>query len=386
MKLIKTQDHNGIRAPENIPEDITAGDEEIFSRITCFQLTPEQIKRITAPEACFPSERSLLAVHWHPEFVPLDVISPRIVAMFPNVDNSLIIPTQHNVLMSWNDFSGVEVDCYSSGFNQKVQLLLHFKNENLQNADVLKSMLHHTFKYRSSQLFEYIHTITSPNDDWINTAANDTGSGASLVRFVRIYVSKIKALLDKNMSAIPQDAIKNKLIRDFFDGLRPQYGDRLINRAQIYLTAIKQIVKANFSNKYFYKTSEIIEEARSLNAGIVIPHPEQFWPILLADYDVDGIEVWNPQSRRYTEFLISVLNEKNKKRRARQRELLIFMGDDTHMSEKVKDPACQDPVKAHREIGVQPAWEDFSICKQLICANIDKAKVIDEYRNRLLQS
>jgi hypothetical protein len=385
MKLIKTQDHSGIRAPENIPEDITPRDEEIFSKITCFQLTPEQIKRITTPEACFPSEKSLLAIHWHPEFVPLDVITRRIDAMFPNIQESLIIPTQHNVIMSLNNFSGVEVDCYSSGFNQKVQLLLHFKTENLQRADVLKSMLHHTFKYRSSQLFEYIHTITSPNEDWTNKAANDTGSGASLVRFVRIYVSKIKAMLDRNINSIPQDAIKNKLIRDFFDGLRPIYGDRLINRAQIYLTAVKQIVKAHFSNKYFYKTSEIIEEARSLNAGIVIPHPEQFWPILLADYDVDGYEVWNPQSMRYTEFLISVLNEKNKKRRPRQRELLIFMGDDTHMSEKVKDPAIQDPVKACREIGVQDAWDDFSICKQLICGNIDKAKVIREYRNRLLQ-
>ncbi|MCU0599766.1 MAG: hypothetical protein MUE70_10990 [Desulfobacterales bacterium] len=386
MKLIKTQDNNGIRAPEDIPEEITPADEEIFSKITCFQLTPEQVKRITTPESCFPSEKSLLAIHWHPEFVPMDVVRRRINAMFPNISESLIIPTQHNVLMPWNEFSGVEVDCYSSGFNQKVQLLLHFKNENLQNADVLKSMLVHTFKYRSSQLFEYIHTITAPKEDWVNKAANDTGSGASLARFARIYVSKIKVLLDRNIHRIPQDAIKNKLIRDFFNELRPVYGDRLINRAQIYLTAVKQIVKANFSNKYFYKTSEIIEEARSLNAGIVIPHPEQFWPILLADYDVDGYEVWNPQSRRYTEFLISVLNEKNKKRRPRQRELLIFMGDDTHMSEKVKDPAHQDPVKASREIGVQTAWDDFSICKQLICANIDKAKVIDEYRNRLMQS
>jgi hypothetical protein len=80
-----------------------------------------------------------------------------------------------------------------------------------------------------------------------------------------------------------------------------------------------------------------------------------------------------------------VLNEKNKKRRPRQRELLIFMGDDTHMAEKVKDPAHQDRVKASREIGLQPAWNDFSICKQLICANIDKPKLIREYRNRLLQ-
>ncbi len=47
---------------------------------------------------------------------------------------------------------------------------------------------------------------------------------------------------------------------------------------------------------------------------MVIPHPEQFWPILLADYDVDGYEVWNPQSREYTDFLIRALDNQNKRR------------------------------------------------------------------------
>jgi hypothetical protein len=83
---------------------------------------------------------------------------------------------------------------------------------------------------------------------------------------------------------------------------------------------VKALVKVEFSLKYFYRTSEVIEEARALGAGIVIPHPEQFWPILLKEYDVDGIEVWNPQSRRYTEFLISVLNRRNQKRGSRQTE------------------------------------------------------------------
>lgn len=66
----------------------------------------------------------------------------------------------------------------------------------------------------------------------------------------------------------------------------------------------------------------------------MIPHPEQFWPILLTGYDVDGVEVWNPQSHRYTNFLVSVLNEKNRRMDSSERPLLIFMGDDTHMSEK----------------------------------------------------
>jgi hypothetical protein len=182
---------------------------------------------------------------------------------------------------------------------------------------------------------------------------------------------------------IPVVSIKNKLIRNFFDSLRDTYEDGLIDRVQTYLRAVKMIVKAHFSLKYFYRTSDVISEARLLGAGIVIPHPEQFWPILLADYDVDGYEIWNPESRRYTEFLISVLHEKNTGRKNGKRELLIFMGDDTHMGEKVKAPAEQDVAKASREIGVQPAWNDLMIKKSLIVANMDKNRVITEYKNRL---
>jgi hypothetical protein len=59
------------------------------------------------------------------------------------------------------------------------------------------------------------------------------------------------------------------------------------------------------------------------------------------------------------------------------------MGDDAHMAEKVKDPAQQDAAKASREIGVQPAWNDLMITKSLIVANMDKNRIIQEYKNRL---
>jgi hypothetical protein len=101
---------------------------------------------------------------------------------------------------------------------------------------------------------------------------------------------------------------------------------------------------------------------------------------------VDGIEVWNPQSRTYTEFLISVINRKNRCGVGlSKRNLLIFMGDDTHMAEKTRDPKIQDPEKASREIGFQPAWEDFSIRKALIRADASRRKVIQEYKQRLGQ-
>lgn len=116
---------------------------------------------------------------------------------------------------------------------------------------------------------------------------------------------------------------------------------------------------------------------------MVIPHPEQFWPILLAEYDVDGYEVWNPQSQRYTEFLISVLYEKNRRRGNLARRMLVFMGDDTHMGEKTLPVQSGNGNKARREIGLQTAWDDLSISKKLIVADMDRARVIQEYQTRL---
>jgi len=369
--------------PDDLSEDITEEDRIRFFQVVSTDLGAEQVQTIISPPQSYPREKSVLAVHWHPEFIPLELASQRIDALFPNREDELIIPTQHNVLMSYRGYTGAEVDCYSRGFNQKVQLLVHFEDSRVEDAPVFRSILAHTFKYRSSQLFDFIHTITKPKDERIKMAARETGADGGVIRFVQINVRKIERLLEQHGGEIPIDSIKNKLLRNFFDTLRDSYGDGLIDRVQTYLRAVKMIVKARFPFKYFYPTSDVIAEARSIGGGIVIPHPEQFWPILLADYDVDGYEIWNPESRRYTEFLISVLHEKNKQRRGGRLELLLFMGDDTHLGEKVKDPAHQNKVKASREIGVQPAWDDLMIKKKLIVANMDKDRVIREYRSRL---
>lgn len=365
-----------------VPQEITESDETYFFKVISTELTEEQKERIVRPSEIYPSQQNVLAVHWHPEFVPMELIARRIEASFPNKQYDLIIPTQHNVLTAYNGYTGVEVDCYANGFNQKVQLLLHFKTEKVRDAVVLKQMLSHTFNYRSSQLFEFIHTITKPMEDRLNKAAKETGAAETVVKFVREYVKKIEILLEKYADVIPPESVKNKLLRNFFDCLRDQYAASLIDRAQTFLNAVKKIVKAHFSLEYFYEASEIIEEARSLGGGIVVPHPEQFWPILLADYDIDGYEVWNPQSQRYTEFLISVLNRKNMAYNTSER-LLIFMGDDTHLSEKLRDAGEQNPEKAAREVGVQPAWDDLNIRKALIMANVNRKYIIDEYKARL---
>jgi len=369
--------------PPQVPEEITDRERGFFNQVVTTELSPVQMERITTAPETYPLEKTVLGVHWHPEHIPLNLVLRRIDGMFPNRGKELIIPTQHNMLTDLNGYSGVEVDCYSSGFNQKVQLLLHFKSSNLENAHTLKKMLAHTFRYRSSQLMEYVRTIEEPVAERIGLAARETGASADLIDFVRGYVSMIRRMLEENFDSIPGVSIKNKLLRDFFDCLRDGTNNEWIDRAQNFLTAVKRTVKESFPLQYFYRTTEIIEEARSLGAGVVIPHPEQFWPVLLADYDVDGIEVWNPQSRRYTDFLVSIINQKNRESRYHDRELLVFMGDDTHFSEKTKEPGQQNPDKASREVGLQLGWNDLSIQKSLIRGNFSKERVIEEYRSRL---
>ena len=370
-------------AEHSLTPEITEADERLFAAITSTELDEAARVRITTPAMVQPTQEAVLAVHWHPEFVPLELIRTRIEATYPAMRTQLIIPTQHNELMEYGPYTGVEADCYSRGFNQKVQILLHFRTERLKDAGVLKSMLAHTLNYRSTQLFDYLQAVIGVDDAILAASARETGIEEEIVALARMLCRKLSLLLDKHGDELAQDAFKNKLVRNFVDGYRGLLGDRLVNRAQVFLKAVKQLVKAQFPLTYFYRTTEFIEEARALGGGVVIPHPEQFWPILLAEYDVDGYEVWNPQSQRYTEFLINVLYEKNRRRGAGARRMLVFMGDDTHMGEKTLAPGNGDSSKLRREIGLQPAWDDLSIGKKLIVADMDRVRVIEEYTARL---
>ncbi len=362
---------------------ISDDDRALFARVVDTDLTEAQLAELANPRLVLPGQRCVMATHWHPEFVPMPVIRARIETMFPNMDEGLIIPTQHNEILEYDDFSGVEVDCYSHGFNLKVQLLLHFKTTRLGAAHTLRAMLKHTMTYRASQLFDFMHTITAPLEDRLEEAARETGADLDLVEFVRHHVTKIQRMVEEEQDRLPVDALKNKLLRNYFDALRPIFDGDLIDRAQTFLSAVKAIVKRHFSLHYFYRTSEVIEEARALGAGIVIPHPDQFWPILLADYDVDGSEVWNPQSQRYTDFLVATVGRANACPGLSKRRKLVFMGDDTHMGEKTKSPETQSEEKAAREIGYQPAWDDLDISKRLILSGMSREIAIREYRERL---
>ena len=393
--IIRTNDTNVLTDRQSsemvlpmIPEvkggDLSEADEQMFLQVISTELSDAQIARVTEPASVYRRKKNVLALHWHPEFVPMNLIRERIDRTFPLKSDELVIPTQHNELLSYDGvYSGVEIDCFSKGFNQKVQLLLHLTRERADNAQVLKSMAAYTSRYRSSQLYDFINSFIGEDKSRLNSAAMEVGANEQLLGFVVGTVSKINQLLDKHQDKIPAIMIKNKLLRNYFDAMRGDVADIIIERAQSLLSAVKKRVKENFPLTFFYRTEEVIEEARAQGAGIIIPHPEQFWPILLADYDVDGIEIWNPQSRKYTEFLISVINSKNSSVKNRDNRLLIFMGDDTHMGEKVKDPLSWNAEKASREIGVQPGWDDLFIRKKLIKAGMEISDVMAEYRQRL---
>jgi hypothetical protein len=371
--------------PVKITPEITGYDIRVFKEITNLEINDRQAEMVVRPNQVFSGQKSVMAVHWHPEFIPMDLIRQRIENTFPDKVDELIIPTQHNQIMSYDgEYSGVEVDCYSRGFERKVQLLLHFKSKKLEKAHVLESMLEHTFKYRSSQLFALMDTLIKPKwDDYLQLAAEGTGVGENVIRFARVQTGKLRRLLEEHDSKVNEEIIKNRLVKDFIEAQRVIYPEDFINKVQVFAKSVKKIVKSNFSLSYFYRTSEIIEEVRGIGGGIIVPHPEQFWPILLCDYDVDGYEVWNPQSQEYTEFLVNVINRQNKSRDIDKRKFLLFMGDDTHMSEKIKDLTKIEAAKYYRDIGVQPAWDDLSIRKSLIVGNFSREKMMEEYRARL---
>ncbi|MCG8472671.1 MAG: hypothetical protein MI742_12585 [Desulfobacterales bacterium] len=364
--------------------EVSEKDEALFFEIISTDLTPWQKEQVLSPPVIHHRQEAVMALHWHPEFIPMDLIQKRLDVVYPNSTESLVIPTQHNDLLTFDSkFWGVEVDCFASRFNCKVQLLLHFAAERIAEAHVLRSMLSLTGKYRSSQLFDFMESFTKPRPDRLEAAARETGADDILIAFVQAHVSKVESLLQTHWTRVPTMSVKNKLLKNWFDALRPEMGDLDINRAQSFLKAVKERVKSRFPHSHFYRASEIIEEVRGLGGGIIIPHPEEFWPILLAGYDVDGIETWNPQSRKYTEFLISVVHEANSRQSGPQRKQLIFMGDDCHLSEKIKPVAIQDKAKASREVGYQPAWEQLSIRKRLVIHGVSRRTVIAEYRDRL---
>lgn len=365
-------------------EAITSWDRTVFERLIAIDLTPRQVQNVIVPLNRFDREEAVLAIHWHPENIPLELVAKRLGAMYPRVRDQLIIPTQHNELLVYGDYAGAEVDCRATAFNRKVQILIHFHKDRIASAFKLREMIDHTRRYRGTQFNEFLDAFTNPLfQKWLEEAAAKTGAEVDIVRFASIQSAKVRALMTFYAPDMPEACVKNKLLVNYLNAQKDHYDHHTIDRVVIFALAVKEIVKRHFPLEYFYEVAEVIAEVRNLGGCIVVPHPEQFWPILLADYDVDGYEVWNPQSREFTEFLIQTVARKNQSAGAGRRALLIFMGDDTHLSEKILEDHERDPDKAAREVGYQPAWRDPTVLKALNGMGIDKKKIIQDYQHRL---
>ena len=82
------------RAVAAATPELTDWDQQTYLKLISTELSPEQEERILTPARVYPRQDVMLAVHWHPEFIPMDLIRRRIDATFPNRNCELIVPTQ----------------------------------------------------------------------------------------------------------------------------------------------------------------------------------------------------------------------------------------------------------------------------------------------------
>jgi hypothetical protein len=200
----------------------------------------------------------------------------------------------------------------------------------------------------------------------------------------RFYAIRLRAMIETSgiLGSDRDEMLKNRLLPDFMEARVHRDHGLWLEQALMFITAVKKSVKAELSPEAFYSPQELIEEARSFGAGVVIPHPPIFWPILVSDLDVDGWEVWNPSTPDHAAFLSEALARANQG--PRKRPLLVFMGDDTHMSSKIRPTMGDRKGSAGREIGFQPPWGDPAVDGILKRNNQSRARTINEYRGRLL--
>ncbi|MDR1109855.1 MAG: hypothetical protein LBP92_03935 [Deltaproteobacteria bacterium] len=362
-------------------KDIGQADIEAFDRLTSVDLSPEEIRLAENPDQSAPGERRLLALHFHPEWVPLGLIETRLSRAFPGASDRMVVPTQHNRVMAMGPWAGVEVDCQAPEFGQKIQLLIHMRSQAMAKAGRLLEMIDQTFRFRALQLLEILEALTSP-DESMAREINDNGLDREALDLASFFACRLNELIrTRDVIGSPRsEMLKNRLLTDFMlarnQGLDPTLFANSLSVANI----VKSMVKHRLDLGHFSTAREVIEEARGLGAGIVIPHPPLFWPALMDDLDVDGWEVWNPSTPRHAQFLIGCLERAQGRSR---RPLLAFMGDDTHMSSKIRPNITEDKNGKGREIGFQPPWRNPLVAEALARTGQSRERTMDEYRARL---
>ncbi len=356
-----------------------------FNHLTSVELDGEERALAARPDRLAPEAREYLAVHWHPEWAPLDLIRRRLELAFPRAGNHLAIPTQHNRILRFGDWAGVEADVYDRRYGLKVQLLIHFSAARLPAASAFAAMMDHTYNYRAHQLLDILNRLAGTDDapPPVQGALKRSISPEGVL-MARFYAIRLRAMIEESgiIGVSRDEMLKNRLLPDFILARTGPEHLRLAEQAILFVNAVKKTVKDQLKPEEFHSPEEVIEEARSLQGGVVIPHPPQFWPALLADLDVDGWEVWNPSTPHHTRFLLEALDRANQCRRGRRR-LLAFMGDDTHMSAKFRPNRTEEKDSAGREIGFQDPWTDPPIRALLDRTGQSLAATIDEYRARM---
>lgn len=365
--------------------DIGDDDWRRFDRLTSVELDDEEKKLAARPGRTAPEAGEFLAVHWHPEWAPLELIGRRLELAFPRAENFLAIPTQHNRVMTLGPWAGVEADVYDRRCGLKVQLLIHLPAERLAGASAFISMMDHTYNYRAHQLLDILNRLAEPGEAALKVrAALRPSLSETAISMARFYAARLREMILRSgiIGGERDEMLKNRLLPDFMTAGVPPEQKNLLEQAVIFINAVKKTVKDELRPEEFYSPQEVIEEARSLGAGIVIPHPPQFWPALLAGLDVDGWEVWNPSTPRHTLFLLEAMQRMNENRLP-SRRLLAFMGDDTHMSAKFRPDLGDEKDSADREIGFQPPWTDPEVRAALKRTGQSLTATLNEYRSRL---
>lgn len=365
--------------------DIGEADWRRFDHLTSVELNDEEKELAARPGLTAPEAGEFLAVHWHPEWTPLDLIRRRLELAFPRADNFLAIPTQHNKVLSFGSWAGVEADVYDRRYGLKVQLLIHLPAERLAGASTFQAMMDHTYNYRAHQLLGILSRLAEPDEAALKVQASLKSTIAeSAMEMARFYAVRLRAMIESSgiLGGSRDEMLKNRLLPDFMALSVPPAQQNLLGQALMFVKAFKKTVKGELRPEKFYSPQEVIEEARSLGAGIVIPHPPIFWPILLSGLDVDGWEVWNPSTPHHTLFLLETMHRINESRR-RGRRLLAFMGDDTHMSAKIRLERDNEKDADGREIGFQPPWTDPEVDATLKRTSQSLTNTLNEYRFRL---
>jgi hypothetical protein len=348
---------------------------------------------LSLPEQTYPGQDGIMALHWHPESVPLEQITRRFRCLFPDAREWLLVPTEHNRLVSIDGYCGVEVDCRHRG--AKLQLLLHFHGDHPSGDPAFLTDLDHTRAYRARQLDRLLTALTQaegrPGREQAALEATTVLPGPSdgqpaarmgILAWMERESGQLLSLLDGD--ECPRDAShrKNKLVRDW---LLTRLGGASHPAAPFVLEVlrtIKEQVKADFDPEWFLTAEHWIGRTRALGGTVTLPHPELFPAMLDGGLELDGVEVWNPQScRRSVELLEDLVSGRIPGRAGLP--VLPTFGDDCHLGEKRKPESLRDAEKASREIGVQPAWDWPAVERILDHAGWRRVPLVREWKKRL---